>query len=233
MKRQPYFPKRIAERPGWFATYAAELVLANATLGLPAGDVTATVADARFLQYAAGSWLVATRDFGPAATSALEELYEGPGADPFVLPVFSAPALPVGVAAVGAGALQRIFAFVQVIKTSPNYTEAIGLQLGIVGSEETAENLVPSFTLKVERGDTSEVVRVAFRKYGRPGVAIYSRRNGGAWELLAIDLASPYLDARPLLVATAPETREYRLQYYEAEAPVGDFTAIASVTVAP
>ena len=64
-------------------------------------------------------------------------------------------------------------------------------------------------------------------------MAIYSRRAGGPWELLAIDLASPYLDARPLLVATQPETREYRLQYYEAEAPVGDFTAIASVSVAP
>ena len=34
------------------------------------------------------------------------------------------------------------------------------------------------------------------------------------------------LDA--LLAPTVPETREYRLQYYEAEAPVGDFTAIAS-----
>ncbi len=233
MKRQFYFPRRLAERPVWFANYAAQLVLANAALGLPAGEVTATVADARFLQYASGAWLTATRDFGPAATSALEDLYEGPGADPFVLPVFSVPALPAGVTAVGAGALQRIFAFVQVIKTSPNYTEAIGLQLGIVGSEETAENLVPTFSLKVERGETSEVVRVIFRKYGRPGVAIYCRRGGGAWELLAIDLASPYLDARPLLVATTPETREYRLQYYEAEAPVGDFTAIAGVTVAP
>ena len=233
MKRQPYFPKRIAERPGWFANYAAQLPLANATLALPAAEVTATVADARFLQYAAGPWLTATRDFGPASTSALEELFEGPGADPFVLPVFSAPALPTGVTAVGAGALQRLFGFVQVIKTSPNYTEAIGLQIGVVGAEEAAENLVPTFSLLVERGDGQEVVKVAFRKYGRPGVAIYGRRNGGPWELLAIDLASPYLDARPLLVPTTPETREYRLQYYEAEAPVGDFTAIASVTVAP
>lgn len=233
MKRQPYFPKKIAARPGWFANYAAQLVLANAELGLLAGDVTATVADARYLQYACGPWLTATRDFGPAATSALEALYEGPGADPFVLTVFTPPALPVGVTAVGAGALQRIFAFVQVIKTSPNYTEAIGLQLGTVGAEETAENLVPTFSLMVERGETSEVVKVVFRKYGRPGVAIYCRRGGAAWELLAIDLASPYLDARPLLVPTTPEVREYRLQYYEAESPVGDFTAIASVTVAP
>lgn len=233
MKRQPYFTKNVDARPGWFTTFGTQLPLANADLGLDAGDVTAIVADARFLAYASGVWLTAVRDFGVAATSALEGLYDGPGPDPFVLPVFTAPALPAGVAAVAAAALLRIFAFVQAIKASPNYTEAIGLQLGIVGDEDTAENPVPTFTLVVERGELSEVVRVKFRKYGRPGVAIYSRRGGGAWALLAIDLASPYLDARPLLAPTVPEVREYRLQYYEAEAPVGDFTAIASVTVAP
>ncbi len=222
MKRQPYFPKRIAERPDWFGTFATELVAANAILGLPAASVTDGVADARYLEYVTGAWLNATREFGPACTSAIDSLFDGPGPDPFVLPAFNAPALPAGVTAVGAGALTRIFALVQIIKQQPTYTEAIGLQLGIVGSADTAENPVPTFTLKVERGETTEVVKINFRKYGRPGVAIYSRRGGGAWELLAIDLNSPYLDERPLLVPTQPETREYRLQYYEADAPVGD-----------
>lgn len=233
MKRQPYFPQRIAERPDWFGTFATQLILANAQLSLPAPTVTAGAADARYLEYVTGSWLNATREFGPACTSAVDSLFDGPGPVPFVLPVFTAPALPAGVTAVGAGALTRIFALVGAIKLQPAYTEAIGLQLGIVGAEDTAANPVPTFTLKVERGDTTEVVRVTFRKYGRPGVAIYSRRAGGPWELLAIDLNSPYLDERPLLVPAQPETREYRLQYYEADAPVGDFTAIASVSVAP
>jgi hypothetical protein len=30
-----------------------------------------------------------------------------------------------------------------------------------------------------------------------------------------------------------PEVREYRLQYYEGHAPVGDYTPIARFTVAP
>ena len=233
MRRQPYFPKAIADRPEWFHKYATELPIANAVLGLAAPDVAASVADAKFLEYASGPWLTATRDFGPTCTSALEELYSGGGGAAFVLPAFTVPALPAGVVAVPAGALDRIFGYVQGIKGHPNYTEAIGLQLGIVGAEASAENPVPTFTLKVERGDTSEVVRVVFRKYGRPGVAIYGRRGGGAWELLAIDLNSPYLDERPLLVPAQPETRDYRLQYFEADAPVGDFTAIASVSVAP
>lgn len=233
MKRQRFFPNRIAERPDWFGTFATELTPANAQLALAAPILAAGIADARYLEYVSGLWLNASRDFGPACTAALDSLYDGPGPNPFVLPTFHAPTLPAGVTAVGAGALTRIFALVGSIKLLPAYTEAIGLQLGIVGAEDSAENPVPTFTLKVERGETSEVVRIVFRKYGRPGVAIYSRRGGGAWELLAIDLNSPYLDERPLLVPTQPEAREYRLQYYEADAPVGDFTAIAGVSVAP
>lgn len=233
MKRQRYFPKLVPARPDWFGNYAAQLALANATLDLTPADVTASVADARYLEYVSGLWLTATREFGPAATAALEELYDDAGPDPFVLPVFTAPALPAGVVAVPPGALQRIFAFVQVIKTSPNYTEAIGLQLGIVGAEETDEHPVPEFTLKTERGDGCECVKVAFRKYGRPGVAIHSRRGAGAWEMLGAALTSPYMDERPLLAPAQPEIREYRLQYYEGDGPTGDFTAVESVKVGP
>ena len=233
MKRQRFFPSRISERPDWFGTFATELTPANAQLGLAAPILAAGIADARYLEYVSGAWLNAAREFGPACTATLDALYDGPGPDPFLLPTFNAPALPAGVVAVAAGALARIFSLVGSIKLLPGYTEAIGIQLGIVGAEDSAENPVPTFSLKVERGESSEVVRVIFRKYGRPGVAIYGRRGGGAWELLAIDLNSPYLDERPLLVPTQPEAREYRLQYYEADAPVGDFTAIASVSVAP
>ena len=94
-------------------------------------------------------------------------------------------------------------------------------------------NALPTFTLSVERGSGSEIVRVVFKKYGRQGVVIHCKRGGGAWEMLAIDLASPYVDERPLLVATQPEVRDYRLQFYDDAAPVGDFTDVSSVTVAP
>ena len=124
-----------------------------------------------------------------------------------VLPVFTAPALPAGVAAVNTGALDRIFGFVQAIKARPAYTDAIGMLLGIVGAEDAGSNPLPTFTLKVERGTGCECVRVTFRKFGHDGVVIFCRRNGGAWEMLAIDLASPYLDDRPLLVAAQPEVR--------------------------
>lgn len=233
MKRQPYFPRIVAQRPEWFSHYASELAVANAVLQLPAADVTDSIADAKFCQYACGDWLTAVRDHGPAATQGIDELFDGSSVEPFVLPDFSPPALPAGVTAVPAGALRRIFDFVKTIKASPNYTENIGLNLGIVGQEDTSEHPLPEFTIKVERGGGCECAKILFKKYGRQGVVIYSRRGGGAWEMLAIDLASPYLDERPLLVAGTPEVREYRLQFYDDAAPVGDYTDPQSVTVNP
>ncbi|HEY6169382.1 MAG TPA: hypothetical protein VI454_15175, partial [Verrucomicrobiae bacterium] len=173
------------------------------------------------------------KEFGTGLSAALDELYSGASGGAYVLPVFTVPALPAGVVAVAAGALERLVLFVQTIKASPHYTDAIGMQLGIVGAEDADENPLPTFTLKVERGGGCECVRVIFKKYGRQGVVVFSRRGNGAWELLAIDLASPYLDERPLLAAGVPEVREYRLQYYDDSTPVGDFTPVQSVTVTP
>ncbi|MGB8166848.1 MAG: hypothetical protein WCF18_05115 [Chthoniobacteraceae bacterium] len=233
MKRQRYFPNAIAERPEWFGNFAIQLPGANATLALPAADVTARLADAKFCEYASGVWLTATREFGPAATASLDQLFDGAGTTAFVLAPFTPPALPAGVTAVPAGALRRIFAFVQTIKASPNYSDAIGMQLGIIGSEDTTEHPVPEFTLSVERGGGCQCVKVMFKKFGKPGVVVYSRRAGGVWEKLGIDLTSPYLDERPLLVATQPEIREYRLQYFDGDQPTGEMTEVQTVTVSP
>ena len=233
MKRQPYFPRIVSERPDWFANFATQLPIANATLALPAATVTAFVNEARFCQYASGPWLTGGREFGPASTASLEELFNGSGVDPYVLPVFTPPALPAGVTPVAPGALTRIFAFVQTIKATPTYTEAIGLQLGIVGPEDATEHPLPEFTVNVERGGGCECVKIVFKKFGRQGVVIHSKRGGAAWEMLAIDLASPYLDERPLLVAGQPEVREYRLQFHDDAAATGGFTDVVSVNVAP
>jgi hypothetical protein len=233
MKRQPYFPRQIGLRAGWFNNFAVQLPIANAILQLPAASVTACVNEARYGEYACGVWLTGTREFGPSSTSAIEDLLNGTGGDPFVLPTYTVPALPAGVTSVPPGLLLRLFAFVQTIKASPFYTEAIGLQLGIVGAEDATENPLPTFSLKSERGDGCQCVKVIFKKYGRQGVVVFSRRGGGAWEMLAIDLASPYMDERPLLVAGQPEVREYRLQYYDNAAPTGEFTPVESTTVTP
>ena len=233
MKRLPFFPTRIAERPAWFNNFATQLPLANATLGQDATVVADLVKDARYCAYVTGDWLKWARDNGEQATAAIEELYSGTGGTEFELPVFTPPAPEAGVVPVEVGALTRILDFSVKIKREPTYTEAIGFQLGIIGGEDSAEHPVPEFTMEVERGSGCECVKIKFRKYKHKGVVVFSRRAGGAWEQLGIDLATPYLDERPLLVPTQPEAREYRLQYYDDEGPNGDFSPVQGVTVNP
>ena len=137
MKRQPYFPRTVAARPEWFGNFATQLPIANAELGMAAAEVTAIVNDAKFCEYACGPWLTAVREFGPASTAAIDILFDSPSSTPFVLPAFTVPALPATVTAVPPGALTRINDFVRAIKSRPNYTENIGLQLRIVGQDES------------------------------------------------------------------------------------------------
>ncbi|MBI3881593.1 MAG: hypothetical protein HY301_16215 [Verrucomicrobia bacterium] len=239
MKRQPYFPRLLGQRPEWYHNFALEILAVGPGLGFSTGELNPVVADALYLEYVTGPWLTAAREFGPVGTSMLKQLERGTGASALPTPVFAVPALPPAsaplpaVVAVTPGALDRLMAFVQAIKTKPGYTETIGLQLGIVGPEDTADNPLPTFTLELDHTGGATAVKIIFKKYGNPGVAVWGRRGGGAWELLGIDLSSPYLDARPLLAANTPEVREYRLQFFDGNAPTGDFTPVQSLSVAP
>lgn len=241
MKRQRYYPSIIAEQGAWNGNFADKLAQYIAFLALSPTAAAAISADARYLQYTLNQWLQDVRTFSQASTQALAQLESGTGSAPYALPTFSAPALPPGDATatppipatvpVAPGALNRIFDFVQMIKRSPGYTDAIGQDLGIVGSEDTTVHNAPDYNLVTEMGTGCQCVKVRFKKYGHYAVSIYSKRGGTDWELLGIDSASPYEDDRPLLVAGQPEIREYRLRFWDAGSENGEWSSILSVTV--
>ncbi len=233
MRRKPYFPSRIAERGPWFGNFGTQLPLANALLDQDPAVVAARVADAKYCEFACGAWLTWARENGTQATAAIDELLDEAGDVPYALPVFTPPALPAGVVAVPPGALRRIQDFVAMLKRSPQYTDVIGQQLKIIGDEDAAEHLVPEFTLETERGGGCECVKVRFKKHGHKGVVVFCRRGNGDWEMLGIDLVSPYDDERPMLNPLQPEVREYRLQFYDDDGPNGSFSPVQRVTVSP
>src|SRR5438034_308402 len=69
------------------------------------------------------------------------------------------------------------------------------------------------------------VVELDFDKSISDGVNIYAKRDGDAdFVFLARDTASPYIDNRPLLVATKPELREYKAVYVQSDAEIGLFS---------
>lgn len=113
---------------------------------------------------------------------------------------------------------------VQRMKLSPNYTDAIGNMLGVIGAEDTTDltSAKPTLTATAQPGGAAEV---QFNKSISQGVDVYARRDGDAdFVFLARDTQSPYLDNRPLLVAGKPELRRYKAIYIQADAPVGSYS---------
>ena len=141
MKRDTYYPRRASQRPEWHGNFAAKLQTYGPGLGLTATQVDNAVADNLILAFGLGDWINNVREYAPACTASLADLRSGTGVATYVFPACAAPALPtlpVGITGVLPGALDRTFKLVQEIKAKPGYTEAIGLDMGIVGSEAPA-----------------------------------------------------------------------------------------------
>ena len=62
------------------------------------------------------------------------------------------------------GVLARLFNQVQRIKLHPTYTEAIGLDLGIIDISDNSDQPVPQFTAAVEQGPKGSRVRIDYTK---------------------------------------------------------------------
>lgn len=234
MKRQNYYPSRLANQANWLENYAAKVAVYGATLGLTAGQITASANDAKWCHYVIGTWLTAVRAFSPSTTDAVDDVLTGGGSSvPVVLPTFTAPALPAGTTEQLPGALTRIFDLIGAMKRAAAYTEAIGTDMGVVGSEDTTAHASPRVTADTVQGSTCQCVKLVFAKYNHMGVHIEGRRGNSAWEFLGVDTESPYMDERPLLVAGQPEVREYRVRFWDKGTPNGDWTDVVKVTVSP
>ena len=108
------------------------------------------------------------------------------------------------------------------------------------------ENLC-SLRFLLFKSGSGGVVELDLDKSISDGVNIYAKRDGDAdFVFLARDTclrregrgygrqaASPYIDNRPLLVATKPELREYKAVYVQSDAEIGLFSDEVVVNCAP
>ncbi|MCX7107445.1 MAG: hypothetical protein NTV66_07695 [Methylococcales bacterium] len=124
------------------------------------------------------------------------------------------------------GIQKRLFSQIARIKASLNYNEAIGKDLGIIGTHDTVEHPIPEYSLTVELGANGPCVRIDFNKYRHEGIWIESRINGGEWDFLGVDTVKPYLNERPLAPGNTDETREYRLRWWDKSVAHGECTGI-------
>src|SRR6266536_2813143 len=94
------------------------------------------------------------------------------------------------------------------------------------------ENLCSLRFLLFKSGSGS-VVELDFDKSISDGVNMNPESFRGDFVFFARDTASPYIDNRPLLVATKPELREYKAVYVLSDAEIGLFSDEVVVNCAP
>lgn len=231
MKRQAYYPSRSAEQAIWLENFRNKLPTYGTTLGLSAGQVTAGVADARWLFYIITSWLGAVRTFSPACTDAATAAMTGAAGAALVLPGFTAPALPAGVVPVAGGALTRLFALVQTIKDSATRTDAIETDLRTVGAGQTGPDLAtiqPAFAVTVTGGH----VHLAWTWAGNSAyldLLEIEVDRGAGFVPLVFDTTPGYDDTTPFPATLTKWT--YRAIFRVNDARVGLWSDPVSVAV--
>lgn len=228
---QRYFPATEAAQIAWLSNYRIKLAAHNTTVDIDAPELASISSDILFYVWLLGQWNPAIQNDAKEATAYKKLIADAPASTTTIVTVPVATVVAAQPSETPPGVLKRLFNQVVRIKASAGYTESIGMDLQIIGPEDTAEHPVPVFKVIVEDGSGQQAARIKFTKYGHDGVYIESRVNGGAWEFLAIDTKTPYLDDEPLAVAHAPETREYRMRFWDSGDANGDWTDVAKVMV--
>jgi hypothetical protein len=228
-------PRNDSELMIWLNNFATAFAAHATALGFTAADVSSVNADAAMHGFLVGDLLPTYKSAVRARSTYKNLIVLGPlgrpgGSPPPVPTTAAAPAL------VPPGILPRLRLLVQRIQLAPGYTEAVGRDLGILGTEpggSEPSDASAKPTAKA-RGIASNTVQIDFSKERFDGVLIEGRRTGETeWTTLATDNFSPYVDARPLKEDGKPEVREYRLRYIEFDEPLGEWSDVISATARP
>jgi hypothetical protein len=234
MKHDRYYPEPQAQQVIWLANFKGKLPTYGTTpLALAGPTVTAAVADAGWLQYLMEQWLPAVRSWSKSCTDALIAAQTGTGSSVMSLPVFTAPTLPTGVTPQLPGALQRIFALVQVIKKSGKSTDAINDDLRITGTTDSGPDLA-TVTPVIGAKASGSTVHIDWgyagnRKFLSSIEILVDRGDGHGYVLLTIDTTPDYTDTMAWPATKTIWT--YKAIYRVDDAQVGHWSAPVSVTV--
>lgn len=207
--------------------FNAKLPLYMVQLGITQATVDAVSADAEYFSFIV-TGADKAKDYSKAWTTQKSTSRRGTGDAPiagFPVPVdVSTPP-----AAVLPGVEKRFRQLVKQIKSNPNYTDAIGEDLGIVATQPVPVFTAPELKVSMKGGNPT----IGYKRGNSEGVRIYSKRAGeDSFTFLDVSTRSPYVDARPNVVPNTAETRQYYAYFLVNDAQVGSQSAIVSISVA-
>lgn len=243
MSKEFYMPKGDKEKRAWHNNFDTELASVGAGLGILPAEIADVHKDNLALNYILDN-LETFKAETKERTSYKDLLFDGEIRTPLgALP--GLPTLPVAPAAVPAGVFKRTAKIVQRIKNHPNYNDALGKSLGIIGTEKVIdfENAKVRITL---RSTDSDGVALNFVIGNFDGVVVYAGSYAHKitdatklgettieepvmiWTELGRAASSPFIDTR-LNESNKPETRHYKIRYLKKQIPVGKDSDIISV----
>ena len=196
------------------ASYTVPLALTPAQVALAEGLCDAIIGSMTFHESCKNTMLAATqwRDL---------VLYGEPRGDA----VPNTPAFPAsGVSPYTRGSVDQFFAFREMIVASPNYTESIGEDLGIVGAEVTPEpesEFTPSLSVTTIVGYK---VSLSGSLQGRDAMRVEYQRNGGAWTTVAFITKLPAEVSITPQTPGEPESGSIRAIFIEENEPFGNLS---------
>lgn len=225
-----YYPVRVGDQIIWLGNFRNKLPNHQAALGYTAEEVAAIQADCDRLAWLLDTLQDAAQSFSQAVTAHLRLMQNGPAGPIVAPPAFALPATPAPPANVAPGALKRLFKAITNLKTRAGYSEVIGEDLKVIGSEEPEPD--PETTKPVIKAvlATGGKVEIQWKKLGFTGVRIEVDRGNGQWVFLAVDTEPHYLDT----VSPAPGTAvvwRYRAIYLDGDANFGQWSDVVSIAV--
>ena len=231
MAKDPYFPQTDEQLRTWLENFNLKIPGYAATFGLSAPQVAIVNDDAlNFIYWLDQSNLFITEKEERVTYKNL--LRDGPiGAPAGTAP--SLPAIPAPPAPTPPGIEPRMRLLVQQIKNHPNYTEAIGKDLNIIGDEQSTQKSALKPVLKLVL--TGAGVDVQWKKGIADALRVEKESSGASaqkgaasWNLLAVDTEPNYLDTTPV---TEPAMWKYRAVYIIKDEPVWQWSDVAQIAV--
>ena len=186
-----WFPQSLQDRAAWYLNFVDKFTPIGVTqLGFTAAEVTAFQEDQADL-----AAIAATQEALDTAAAAFRQFRISVTEDAIGTPQPAFPSLTWTAPANGvpAGMFQRLIAAVDRIRSSPNYTDELGANLGIKPKERISEpesTLKPS--IKVAAAEFGYKFTANVGRLGQPAVKLQLQREGSAdWTDAVVSTTSP------------------------------------------
>jgi hypothetical protein len=228
-KKDYYLPETDLGKVTWLSNFAQKLPGHATALGISATTLAQVASDEEnFAKMVLGIDFFA--EYSKQLTAYKNQLRSGTLNN---APIGDLPAPPTAITFTTppvADVFGRTRRLVQTIKNNPNYTEAIGQDLGIIGSENEFDpnTLKPELKIETAAGGRPNII---WKKGQTEGIKIKVDRGSGTFEFLAIDTQPNYLDTHPLPPLGQTATWRYTAIYLLNDEEAGQWSDIVSVTV--